>query len=119
MKKPKKLSLKERLIKRMSTKLIVSEVVLNQVITHQFNSAHDALKDNNSIEISGYGKFLFNKKKAKTKVKNLEKVKNSYEKILTDDDISLKRSNFIKSKLSSINLTLNSLKPKIKEDETI
>ena len=103
----------------MSTKLVVSEIVLNQVITHQFNSAHDALKNNNSVEISGYGKFLFNKKKAKTKVKSLEKVKESYEKILTEDDISLKRSNFIKSKLSSINLTLNSLKPKIKEDETI
>ena len=101
------------------TKLIVSEIVLNQVIAHQFNSAHDALKNNNSVEISGYGKFLFNKKKAKTKVKSLEKVKESYEKILTEDDISLKRSNFIKSKLSSINLTLNSLKPKIKEDETI
>jgi len=95
----------------------VSEVVLNQVINHQFNSAHDALKDNNSVEISGYGKFLFNKKKAVTKVKNLNNIKAAYEKILDDEVISLKRSNFIKSKLSSINLTLNSLKPKIKDDE--
>jgi hypothetical protein len=87
------------------------------VITHQFNSAHDALKNNNSIEISGYGKFLFNLKKAKTKIKKLEKVQGSYENMLKDEDISLKKSNFIKSKLSSINLTLNSLRPKIKDNE--
>jgi len=101
----------------MSTKLVVSEIVLNQVINHQFDSAHDALKDNNSIEISGYGKFLFNSKKAHTKVRNLEKIKASYENILKNDDISLKRSNFIKSKLSSINLTLGSLRPKLKDNE--
>jgi len=87
------------------------------VITHQFNSAHDALKNNNSIEISGYGKFLFNLKKAKTKIKKLEKVQGSYENMLKDEDISLKKSNFIKSKLSSINLTLNSLRPKVKDNE--
>lgn len=87
------------------------------MITHQFNSAHDALKNNNSIEISGYGKFLFNLKKAKTKIKKLEKVQGSYENMLKDEDISLKKSNFIKSKLSSINLTLNSLRPKIKDNE--
>lgn len=87
------------------------------MITHQFNSAHDALKNNNSIEISGYGKFLFNLKKAKTKIKKLEKVQVSYENMLKDEDISLKKSNFIKSKLSSINLTLNSLRPKIKDNE--
>ena len=117
MKKVKKITLRDRLIKKMSTKLVVSEVVLNQVITHQFNSAHDALKNNNSIEISGYGKFLFNLKKAKTKIKKLEKVQVSYENMLKDEDISLKKSNFIKSKLSSINLTLNSLRPKIKDNE--
>ena len=87
------------------------------MITHQFNSAHDALKNNNSIELSGYGKFLFNLKKAKTKIKKLEKVQGSYENMLKDEDISLKKSNFIKSKLSSINLTLNSLRPKIKDNE--
>ena len=95
----------------------MSEVVLNQVINHQFNSAHDALKDNNSVEISGYGESLLNKKQAVTKVKNLNNIKAAYEKILDDEVVSLKRSNFIKSKLSSINLTLNSLKPKIKDDE--
>ena len=51
------------------------EVVINQVITHQFDSAHDAVKTNDSVEISGFGKFLFNEKKAKQKVDKLQKVK--------------------------------------------
>ena len=100
----------------MSTKLVISERIISQVITHQFDSANDALKNNNSVEISGFGKFVFNKKRAVAKVKKLTDVKNSYEKMLQDDDLPVRKVNFIKNKLSSINLTLTSLKPKIDED---
>lgn len=86
------------------------------MITHQFDSANDALKNNNSVEISGFGKFVFNKKRAIAKVKKLTDVKNSYEKMLQDEDLPVRKVNFIKNKLSSINLTLTSLKPKIDED---
>jgi len=102
----------------MSTKLVVSHRVIDQVITHQFDSAHDALKNNNTVELSGFGKFLFNKKKAQKKLQKIKDVKSSYEKMLKEDDGSmpLKRSNFIKSKLSEINLTISSLKPKIEKE---
>lgn len=100
----------------MSTKLVISERIISQVITHQFDSANDALKNNNSVEISGFGKFVFNKKRAIAKVKKLTDVKNSYEKMLQDEDLPVRKVNFIKNKLSSINLTLTSLKPKIDED---
>ena len=100
--------------------MVISERVISQVITHQFDSAHDALKTNNTVEISGFGKFLFNNNKAKTKIVNLTNIKNSYENILKEDkNIALKRENFIKSKLSAINLTLNTLKPKIDNNESI
>ncbi len=93
-------------------------MVINQVIKHQFDSAHDALKNNNSVEVSGFGKFLFNNKRAARKVKKLEGVKKSYENLLKNDDGSmpLKRSNFIKSKLSEVTLSLTALKPKIEKD---
>jgi nucleoid DNA-binding protein len=104
----------------MSTKLVISERVIIQVIAHQFDSANDALKNNNSVEISGFGKFVFNKKRAVAKIKKLTDVKNSYEKMLEDDELPVRKVNFIKNKLSSINLTLGSLKPKVEEDhETI
>ena len=102
----------------MSTKMVLSERVINQVVTHQFDSAHDALKNNNSVELSGFGKFLFNNNKAETKLKKITNVKTSYERMLKEDDGSmpLKRSNFIKSKLSEINLEIATLKPKIEKN---
>ena len=59
----------------MAVGLVVSERVISQVITHQFNSAEDATKTNNSVEISGFGKFIFNKSKAVRHVEKLEKIK--------------------------------------------
>lgn len=102
----------------MSTKMVISERVINQVVTHQFDSAHDALKSNNSVELSGFGKFLFNNKKAEKKLKKITDIKTSYERMLKEDDGSmpLKRSNFIKSKLSEINLEIATLKPKIEKN---
>ena len=51
-------------MKKMAIGMVVNERVIDQVITHQFNSAEDATKTNNSIEISGFGKFVFNMSKA-------------------------------------------------------
>jgi len=101
----------------MSTKVVISEKVINQVITHQFDSTNDAFKNNNSVELSGFGKFLFNEKKARKHVVNLNKVKTGYEKMLAKGDVPVKQANFIKSKLSRVNLTLMSLKPKLNEDK--
>jgi len=96
---------------------VISEKVLSQVITHQFDSAHEALKTNNSVEISGFGKFLFNQKKAKTKIRKLTDIQISYNAMLEKDEITSNKADFIKSKISANSLTLNSLKPKIDEDK--
>jgi len=101
----------------MSTKMVISERVINQVITHQFDGVHDALKTNNSVELSGFGKFLFNKKKAKKHVSKLEDIKLGYEKMIADENTPEKKLNYIKSKLSRLNLTLMSLKPKLDDKD--
>jgi len=101
----------------MAVGMVVSERVIDQVITHQFNSAEDATKTNNSIEISGFGKFVFNKSKAEKKIEKLEKIKKNYEKSLADNSLPQKKLDVIKSKLSSLNLTLNSIKPKVNVEE--
>ena len=117
MKKPKDMTLREWIVRKMSTKVVISERVINQVITHQFDGLHDALKTNNSVELSGFGKFLFNKKKAKKHVSKLEKIKLGYEKVIADESTPEKKLNFIKSKLSRLNLTLMSLKPKLDDQD--
>ena len=102
----------------MSTQMVISERVINQVISHQFDSANDALKNNNSVELSGFGKFLFNHNKAEKKLKKLNDIKTSYERMVREDDGSMpqKRMNFIKSKLSEISLEIATLKPKIEKN---
>ena len=37
--------------------------------------------------------------------------------MLQDEEIPLKKANFIKSKLSNLNVSVNSLKPKIEKNE--
>ena len=99
----------------MAVGLVVNERVISQVITHQFNSAEDATKTNNSVEISGFGKFIFNKSKAVRHVEKLEKIKKVYEQQLAEDTLPTKNLDVIKSKLSNLNLTLNSIKPKLQD----
>jgi nucleoid DNA-binding protein len=101
----------------MSVKMVVSERVIDQVITHQFNAAYDATKSNNSIELSGFGKFVFNLPKARKKVEKLEKIKKAYEKSLAENTLPQKKLDVIKSKLSSLNMSLNSIKPKVNVEE--
>lgn len=97
----------------MAIGMVVNERVIDQVITHQFNSAEDATKTNNSIEISGFGKFVFNMSKAVKRIEKLEKIKKNYEQQLAENTLPTKKLDVIKSKLSNLNLTLNSIKPKV------
>lgn len=116
---PKKLTTREKLIKKLSSEKVISQLVIEQVVKHQFDSAHEALKTNESVELSGFGKFLFNTKKAHRKVEKLEKIKVAYHRMLKNPEMPEKQAAFIKSKLSGLNMTLSSLKIKLaKDDET-
>ena len=104
-------------MKKMAIGMVVSERVIDQVITHQFNSAEDATRNNSSIEISGFGKFVFNMSKAIKRIEKLEKIKKNYEQQLAENTLPTKKLDVIKSKLSNLNLTLNSIKPKVNVQE--
>jgi hypothetical protein len=61
---------KELLIKTIASKLMMAEKTIETVINHQFISANSAMDVNQSIEISGFGKFMFNEKKAARRLKS-------------------------------------------------
>jgi nucleoid DNA-binding protein len=63
---------KEYFIKKTSLQLSTSERIVESVISHQFQSASDAMETNHSVEISGFGKFLLNRPKAEKKYKELQ-----------------------------------------------
>jgi hypothetical protein len=98
--------------------MVISEKILDAVVTHQFDSANDALNINKSIEISGFGKFYFNQKKALTQYNKLLAIKLAYENMLTDESISEVRRNAVELKLQIIETSIKTLKPKINEPGT-
>lgn len=60
---------KEFLIRTIASKLLFAEKTIEAVINHQFASANNAMDTNKSVEISGFGKFMFNEKKAARRLK--------------------------------------------------
>jgi hypothetical protein len=74
---------KELLIKTIASKLLVSEKTIEAVINHQFISANQAMDTNRSVEISGFGKFMFNEKKAARRLKTYLMKKHDMHTIIT------------------------------------
>ena len=114
MNKPNTMSVKEFITKRMAISLVVSEKVIDQVVQHQFDSANDALNTNDTVEISGFGKFFFNTKKANTHYNKLLEMKQAYENILADTSITEKRRHSIEQRMITVLSDIKMLKPKIK-----
>ena len=118
MKKPQSMSVKEWIIKKMAISMVVPEKTIDAVVTNQFDSANDALNVNDSVEISGFGKFYFNKKKAQAQYDKYVRIKQSYENMLADDSITDKKRHSTEQKLISISNDIKILKPKINEPGT-
>jgi nucleoid DNA-binding protein len=113
MDKPISLSVKDYIIRKMAVKLLKSEKAIESVINHQFTSANNALLTNNSVEISGFGKFFFNTKKAYKKLDKMFAQKTALQRQLGNPEVSEKRKETAKAKLSSLEIAIEILKPKI------
>ena len=113
MDKPISLSVKDFLIRKMAVKLLTSEKTIEAVVNHQFTSANNALLKHNSLELSGFGKLLFNVKKANKKFERMLVQKEVLEKQLVNPEVSEKRKETAKAKLDSLEIALEILKPKI------
>lgn len=95
--------------------MVISEKTIDAVVTHQFDSANDALNIHKSVEISGFGKFYFNQKKALAQYNKLLAIKKAYENMLLDENITPTKKNAVELKLQIIQISIKTLKPKIDE----
>ena len=86
--KPNSMSIKDYLIRVQSVKAMTSEKTIEAVINHQFQSASLAMRTNNSVELSGFGKFYFNTKKAIKRLAALETKKLNLENIIASPESS-------------------------------
>lgn len=113
MDKPQSLTMREYLVRKLAVKLMLSEKTIDAVVAHQFSSANEALHTNDSVEISGFGKFFFNQKKAIKKMDDLVGLKNHYERLLIQEDVSEEKKERMLRKLPSIDAEIKRLKLKI------
>lgn len=113
MDKPRSLSIKEYIIRKMSIKMNTAEKILEAVVNHQFQSATLAFADQKSVELSGFGKFLFNEKKAVKKMEKMMIQKQVLEETIIDETVTDRKKKSAQIKLESLLVAIEILKPKI------
>lgn len=115
MDKPQSLTMREYLVRTLAPKLMLSEKVIDTVIADQFSEANKALATNDSIEISGFGKFFFNHKKAVRKMETLLSKERVFKSILERQDITEQKRQSVLNKLHNNTIAIETLKPRIHE----
>lgn len=119
MDKPISMSVKDFLIRTLAVKMLTSEKTIEAVVNHQFQSANEAMDTNNSLEISGFGKFYFNEKKAKKRLTELCTKRDAMAKFAADESLPEQRRNRSKVTLEKTEASINLLKPKVTYEDQL
>jgi Bacterial DNA-binding protein. len=113
--KPKSMSHKEYLVRALSVKLAISEKTIEAVVNHQFQSANEAMDTNHSLELSGFGRIIFNNKKA---IKKLAALEAKLEK-LTNQLNTTTDAKKLQDAIDVLIIQIRILKPKIKPTDEL
>jgi len=115
MDKPISMSVKDYLVRIMSVRTKIPEKTIEAVIAHQFEDVQKAMQipGINSIEVSGFGKFIFNINKAKKKWGNVVEKRAVLVEELKDPDLTESKKKSNELKIEYYEKFLNALKPKI------
>jgi len=116
MERPTTLTIKQFLIRKLAVDIMVPESIIESVITHQFSSALNALPTNNSIEISGFGKFVFKLKIAQKKLIRYTEQLAYYNAQLEDENLSATKRRGVLLRIETVQKNIKDLKPKLNED---
>lgn len=118
-KKPMSMSTKDYLLRVMSVRTKIPLKTLEAVVNHQFQGMLEAMHKEYSVELSGFGKFLFNHKKAQKKYdKQLSKIA-MFESKLAQPDLTEKQIASWTLKLENTIRVANEIKPKLKLNELV
>ena len=111
---------KEYLLRIMSVRTNIPQKTIEAVMNHQFEGVVEAMhnKDIYSIEVSGFGKFLFNTNKASKKIVTFSKKIEAYEKALLAPGLSDNRKAFIISKIAYLKSWIDAIKPKVNDHKS-
>jgi hypothetical protein len=113
MDKPVTLSVKHFLIRKMAVDTMVPEKIIEAVINHQFSRALEEVKVSNSLDFSGWGRFIFSEYKAKKQLTKYLSQKEQWEKMLNGEEISTILKNSLEVKIKNVINDINLLKIKL------
>jgi nucleoid DNA-binding protein len=113
--KPKSMSMKDFLIRVQAVKMMKSEKTIEAVVNHQFQSTNLAMKTNNSVELSGFGKFFFNEKKAQKRLTKMYEKKLYIEEALKEELLTEQRRKRYETMLQNVIIDIEFLKSKTNE----
>lgn len=113
MDKPISMSVKDFLIRKLAVELMTSEKTIEAVVNHQFQSANSAMYENESVEISGFGKFTFNRKKAERIFEKMLSKKETFERQMNNPELSEQKRISAANKLATTLAGIDILKPRI------
>jgi|LakMenE18May11ns_1017448.scaffolds.fasta_scaffold9958924_17 nucleoid DNA-binding protein len=117
MDKPVSMSVKDYLIRILAVKSMTSEKVIEAVVAHQFQSANEALQKNNTVEISGFGKFIFNVNKANKKLEMFANVQRIQNAVLADEAATEAKKQKAMRILNDVQNSVQLIKDKLKEGD--
>lgn len=117
MDKPITLSTKNWLIRKLSTEIMISERVIDAVVSHEFETMREKLETCDSIEISGFGKFIFNKKKAERKMQDWLNIKSKFTGYCNDETLSEGKRKSYAFKLEKLENDIRILNDRMKKYE--
>jgi len=118
MDKPITMPVKTWLIRGIAVRRNMQESLIETIVNHQFESALSALVTENSLEFSGFGRFLFNRPKA---IKKLEKFRSQlrvFDRIINDPSTTERRRMNMELKKEVTIKNFNYLNAKLNEHST-
>lgn len=107
------MSVKDFLVRKLSVQLMTSEKTIEAVVNHQFQSANIAMQENETIEMSGFGKLYFNKKKAQKKMDKMLSKAALFTKQTNNAELSEQKRTSAANKLANTLIGIETLKPKL------
>ena len=111
--KPASMAPREWISRVLSERDNIPLSIIEKVTTHSYDGASSALNNNNSIEVSGFGKFIFNEKRAKYTLKKFIQNKEQDEKRLEDEDLSEAERLTYTKRVRDAEISINLLKTKL------
>lgn len=112
--KPHNVLIRDFIQRRMSVDVAIEEEIIKKVITHCFGSAHDAFSNNDSIEISGFGKFIFNRNRA-IKYKNKLESQIKYFTEVMSMNVSERKKDATEARLKALKKNLELLNKRMEK----